>query len=341
MDLTEPIRWDVSLPRIGITMGDPGGIGPEVVVRALADEGLRGRVQFVVFGVSGALAAAAERAEVAWPPAGVELEMLPGGVGDFAPVPSAEGGAVSFECVRRAIEWAKLPEGDPRRLEGVVTCPISKEAWAMAGHFYPGHTELFAESFGVDDYAMMFYAPPSQGRPSLNVILVTTHLPLAQVATAVTPDRVRRAVRLGEAAMRRLGHARARIAVCGLNPHAGENGLLGTEDRDVIAPVVEELRREGLDVHGPLPGDTVFARALLGPGLKPEFDLVVAMYHDQGLAPVKLIARDRTVNMTVGLPVVRTSPDHGTAFDIAGKGVADAGSMRAAIELAVRLAEKS
>ena len=318
-------------------MGDPGGIGPEVVVRALADEGLRGRAAFVVFGVSGALAAAAERAGVAWPPAGVELEMVEG-AGGFAPGPSAEGGAASFECVRRAIEAAKLPRGDARRLDGVVTGPISKEAWAMAGHMYPGHTELFAESFGVDDYAMMFYAPPSRDGLSLNVILVTTHLPLARVASAVTPGRVRRTIVLGDQAMRRLGVSRPRIAVCGLNPHAGENGLLGTEDRDVIAPVVEELRRGGLDVHGPLPGDTVFARALHGPGLKPAYDLVVAMYHDQGLAPVKLIARDRTVNMTVGLPVVRTSPDHGTAFDIAGKGVADAGSMRAAVELAVRLA---
>ena len=319
-------------------MGDPGGIGPEVVVRALADDGLRATARFVVFGAEGALSEAAQFSNVPWPIPGVEVRSLTHAARTFARGPTPEGGAISFECVRRAIDAARLPQGDPRRLDGVVTGPISKEAWAMAGHLYPGHTELFAESFRVDDYAMMFYAPPSRERPSLNVILVTTHLPLAQVPAAITPDRVRRAIRLGAQAMHRLGLPRARIGVCGLYPHAGENGLLGTEDRDTIAPVVAELRREGLDVQGPLPGDTVFAKALRGPGLSPQFDLVVAMYHDQGLAPVKLIARDRTVNMTVGLPVVRTSPDHGTAFDIAGKGVADAGSMRAAVELAVRLA---
>lgn len=324
---------------IGITMGDPGGIGPEVVVRALSDDRVRGLARFTVYGAGAVLAEAARACGVRWPLAGVTLEE----VGACRPVRThdAGNGELSFRLVERAIEAAKLPAGDPRRLDGVVTGPISKEAWALAGRHYPGHTELFAESFGVRDYAMMFYAPPSESGPSLNVVLVTTHLPLAQVPAAVTRESVQRAVRLGAAAMERLGWARPRVAVCGLNPHAGENGLLGTEDRDVIAPAVAELRREGLDVDGPLPGDTVFARALHGPGQKPAYDLVAAMYHDQGLAPVKLIARDRTVNMTVGLPVVRTSPDHGTAFDIAGRGVADAGSMRAAIELAVRMASRA
>jgi 4-hydroxythreonine-4-phosphate dehydrogenase len=322
-------------------MGDPGGIGPEVVVRALADERLRGAARFTVIGEEAVLAGAARVCGVAWPLPGVALEEVPGAGWPPVRTHDARNGEQSFRLVERAIEAAKLPKEDSRRVDGVVTGPISKEAWALAGHRYPGHTELFAERFGVGDYAMMFYAPPSASEPSLNVVLVTTHLPLASVPAAVTRESVQRAVRLGAEALRRLGCARPRVAVCGLNPHAGENGLLGTEDRDVIAPAVAELRREGFVVDGPLPGDTVFARALHGPGLQPDYDLVAAMYHDQGLAPVKLIARDRTVNMTVGLPVVRTSPDHGTAFDIAGKGKADAGSMAAAIEMAVKMAGQS
>jgi 4-phospho-D-threonate 3-dehydrogenase / 4-phospho-D-erythronate 3-dehydrogenase len=308
-----------TLPHIGITVGDPGGIGPEVVAKALADGSLQARAKFTVFG------------------RGIQAE--PRGVA-WAQGHKWMAGDMSFRWVEEAIAAAKLPVDDPAHIDAVVTGPISKEAWALAGHHYPGHTELFAERFGGGRCAMMFYAPPAPGAASLNVILVTTHVPLREVAGAITRERVLTTIELGAEAMRRLGCVSPRLAVCGLNPHAGENGLLGTEDRDVIGPAVEEARGKGIDASGPFPADTIFAKALHGAGFAPSFDLVVAMYHDQGLAPVKLIARDRTVNMTVGLPVVRTSPDHGTAFDIAGKGVADAGSMRAAIELAVRLAEK-
>ncbi|HYE63717.1 MAG TPA: 4-hydroxythreonine-4-phosphate dehydrogenase PdxA [Phycisphaerales bacterium] len=327
---------------IGITMGDPGGIGPEVVVRALADERVRGLARFTVFGVEGVLAEAARVYGVGWPAEGVVVEARAED-GSWHPERGtarghdARNGEASFRFVERAIECAKLPVGDARRVDAVVTGPISKEAWALAGHRWPGHTELFAARFGTERYAMMFYAPPAADAPSLNVILATTHVPLRDVPGAVTRGRVLEVIELADEALRRLGVDRPRVGVCGLNPHAGESGLLGTEDRDVIAPAVEEARARGIEVTGPWPGDTVFLKALHGPGQRPSFDIVVAMYHDQGLAPVKLMARDRTVNVTVGLPVVRTSPDHGTAFDIAGKGVADAGSMKAAIELAVRM----
>jgi 4-phospho-D-threonate 3-dehydrogenase / 4-phospho-D-erythronate 3-dehydrogenase len=320
--------------RIGITLGDPRGIGPEVIVKALDEVG--GGADFVVYGAEAPLRDAAARAGCSWPSPGVRVKEL--GSGPWAS--DGEAGNLSFRCVDAAIAACKLPASDPNHIDAVVTGPISKEAWAAAGHRYPGHTELFAERFGSARFAMMFYAPSAPSAPSLNVILVTTHLPLKDVPGAITRERVEQTIALGDEAMRRLGVASARIAVCGLNPHAGENGLLGTEDRDVIAPAVQAARSGGIDAQGPFPADTIFARALHGPGLKPSFDLVVAMYHDQGLAPVKLIARDRTVNLTVGLPVVRTSPDHGTAFDIAGKNVADAGSMRAAIELAIRMAEE-
>ena len=322
-------------------MGDPGGIGPEVVVKALSEAKLREWAHFTVFGAVGPLERAARAASVACPIPGVRVVALPTDEQSFSNTHNATAGKLSFDFVEMAIAAAKLPPSHPDHVEAVVTGPISKEAWAMAGHRYPGHTELFAERFGSERYGMMFYAPPSPSWPSLNAILVTTHLPLAKVPAAITQERVLETIRLGDEAMKRLGHASPRIAVCGLNPHAGESGLLGTEDAEVIGPAIAQAQAQGIDARGPFPGDTIFVKALQGPGHTPEFDLVVAMYHDQGLAPVKLIARDRTVNVTVGLPAVRTSPDHGTAFDIAGKNIADPGSMIAAIELAIRMCKPS
>ncbi len=329
------------LPHIVITLGDPGGIGPEVIVKALADDAVRGLARFSVYGVNGPLLAAAAQAGLPWPLDGVEVVTV-GDEQEFPPRPGAEAGNLSFACVTRAIAAHEQGKGKPpASIDAIVTGPISKEAWALAGHRYAGHTELFAEKFGEQHYAMMFYAAPAPDAPSLNVILVTTHLPLTHVPAAITPSRVEEVIRLGDAAMRRLGIAQPRIAVCGLNPHAGEQGLLGKEDADYIAPAIAAARHAGIDASGPFPADTIFSKALHGPGHHPTFDLVVAMYHDQGLTPVKLIARDRTVNVTVGLPIIRTSPDHGTAFDIAWQNKADAGSMKAAIRLAVRMADKN
>lgn len=330
-----------TIPVIVVTLGDPGGIGPEVVAKALADKALRRRAAFWLLGPESALRAAAERAAIApfWSRVPVDAEPPAPGAGGvvvfdgpgeppFRPDHTREGGEVSFACVERAITDALRPVGDPRRVDAIVTGPISKKAWSLAGRGeFPGHTELLAARCGSARYAMMFLTP------RLRVILATTHLPLMRVGDVLTTARVREVIALGAEACRRLGVERPRIAVCGLNPHAGEDGLLGTEDRDVIAPAIAAAAQAGIDCRGPFPGDTVFNAAVRG-----DFDLVVAMYHDQGLIPVKLLDRDAAVNVTVGLPIIRTSPDHGTAFDIAGRNKAAEGSMKTAIETAVRMA---
>lgn len=321
-------------------MGDPWGIGPEVVVKALADSALAGRARFVVFGQDEPLAAAARSLGVApfWKTTqaggrasgpGVFLvertDVLPSAPGPRGP--TAAGGAASFGFVEDAIAAVLGRSPGVPRLDAIVTAPISKHAWSLAGHAeYPGHTELLAERFGNPPTRMMFVSP------RLKTILATTHIGLAEVSAALTVETVETTIALGKQACRRLGVERPRIAVCGVNPHASEGGLFGDEEKRVIAPAIARARNKGIDASGPWPGDTIFNAAVKG-----KYDLVVAMYHDQGLIPVKLLAFDQAVNVSVGLPVVRTSPDHGTAYDIAGKGIADPGSMRAAIELALKL----
>ena len=337
-------------PVLAVSMGDPGGIGPETIAAAMAPPvapALEG-VRFVVHGSARAMHDAAEALGVApywwrvergsplldaareqrvvlvdsdgWAESrGVRI----GAIG-FERRPTKAGGELSFRWVEDAIAHAKEDGG----AHAIVTGPISKEAWSLAGRKrWPGHTELLADRFGAKRVAMMFDGP------DLRVALATAHVPLMDVRDVLTIGRVHEAIDLGAAGCRMLGVADPRIAVCGLNPHAGEHGLMGDEEERLIEPAIGLARDQGLRVEGPLPGDTVFGRAAGG-----EFDLVVAMYHDQGLIPVKLLARDRSVNVTVGLPVVRTSPDHGTAFDIAGRGIADPGSTRAAMELAARVA---
>jgi 4-hydroxythreonine-4-phosphate dehydrogenase len=249
------------------------------------------------------------------------------------PGPTAGGGELSFRSVEIAIDLCKLPASDPRRCDGLVTAPISKEAWALAGHTkYHGHTELLAERLSAPRSAMYFHGP------TLKVVLVTVHVPLARVPELLTAERVLDTIQLGHAACIELGIASPRVAVCGLNPHAGEHGVLGSEDDAIIAPAIDAAHKRGIDASGPFPGDTIFLAAATPPAGKGKFDLVVAMYHDQGLIPVKLLDRERTVNVTVGIPTVRTSPAHGTAYDIAGKGVADPSSMIEAMLLAARMA---
>jgi 4-hydroxythreonine-4-phosphate dehydrogenase len=321
-----------SLPRIAVSMGDPRGIGPEVIAKALADPGVRESARWVAVGTREALQPAALQ--------GVEIHQLD----------HPDPGELSFRCVQHAIDLALLPKSDPRRCAGLVTAPISKEAWAKAGHGeFPGHTELLAARCGVADARMMFHAPAcaphettAASTAGLNVILVTTHVPLGRVPELLTVERIVRTIERGSDAMNLLGVARPRIGVCGLNPHAGEDGLLGKEDASVIAPALRSARQRGIDAKGPLPADTIFQRALVGPNHPAaDFDLVVAMYHDQGLIPLKTLAWDRAVNLTVGLPFVRTSPDHGTAFDIAGRNLANPGSMKSAMRLAARLCGRS
>ncbi len=320
-------------------MGDPGGIGPEVLVKALADPDRRRRARWVIIGCDGPLARSAERAGILpfWRNTDPNVSLIddrdPLSHDPFPASPNPRAGELSHRWVREAIRRAQLATDDPARAHAIVTGPISKLAWTLAGHTrHPGHTEMLADAFGLlgpppGRFGMMFHTP------RLNVILATGHVPLSRAGPSLTIGLVYDKIVLGHEACRRLGVERPRLAVCGLNPHAGEDGLLGTEERDVIAPAIEAAREEGIDASGPHPGDTVFIAALAG-----RYDLVVAMYHDQGLIPVKLLDRDRAVNLTVGLPVPRTSPDHGTAFDIAGFNAADPGSMAAALDLAVRLA---
>ena len=342
-----------SRPVVAVSMGDPQGIGAEIIVKALADRGLRSRARFRVFGWAYAMHRAAQRAGVEpfWWRAAYEA-----GAGEAAPaIPLAclHHDVVVLEESSVVLEEGSLDVEGPTKAGGaasfrwveaaLVTAPIAKEAWELAGvamKKYPGHTELLAARCGSRRFAMLFVGP------ALVVSLATVHVPLASVPELLTIGRVFDAIDLTRRACIEMGRTRAgdggrpRIAVCGLNPHAGEHGLMGDEEARIIAPAIELAVRGGIDAVGPLPGDSVFAAAAKG-----KFDAVVAMYHDQGLIPVKLLDGAKTVNTTVGLhgpngPVVRTSPAHGTAFDIAGKNIADPASMRAAIELALEIAAR-
>jgi 4-hydroxythreonine-4-phosphate dehydrogenase len=328
-------------------MGDPLGIGPEVTVKALADPALRRTARFVIYGHNGQLTYAADRAGIHpyWFRVAASSDRaalgFSGGVtvldygtaesddllGRSVAGPSKPGGLASKQFVEDAITDALREPNDPRRIDAVVTGPISKESWQLAGFRWPGHTELFAARTKAKRHAMMFVSP------RLRVALATAHIPLMEIKNVLTIGRVFDPIDLGAQLCRQLGVAAPTVAVCGLNPHAGESGLFGDEEDRIIRPAIEVARRHGIKVVGPLPGDTVFIDAAAG-----KFDLVVAMYHDQGLIPVKLLGWDKAVNVTVGLPIVRTSPDHGTAFGIARTNAASEGSMRAAIELAIRMA---
>ncbi len=318
---------------IAVTMGDPAGIGPEIAARMFADGApapailigdeatLRRALRVIGAGLAVRLVATPDAARLI--PGGIDLiqvgpaldDVPPGGV-------DARAGAASFAYVERAITLALAGQ-----VRAIVTAPISKEAWHAAGIGFPGHTELLAARAGVTDFAMMM------ANDRLRVVLVSIHVPLAEAVRAVTPAAELRAIRLADAAMRRAGIARPRVAVAGLNPHAGEGGQFGREEIDIIAPAIAVARAEGIDASGPYPGDTVFMRAREG-----AFDAVVAQYHDQGLIPVKYLGLDDGVNVTLGLPFVRTSPDHGTAFDIAGSGRARAASLIAATRMAAGMA---
>jgi 4-hydroxythreonine-4-phosphate dehydrogenase len=310
----------VRRPRLALTVGDPAGIGPEVVLKALASQE-RPPADWVVYGPSSALRERSERFGLASPEA-LGCEVVDAGGGPF-PIGavSREGGAAA---ARAALEAAR--DALAGRVAGLVTAPLHKESLRAAGQPWPGHTEMLAEAAATRDVAMMFVGG------GLRVALLTIHRSLRSVPDAVTRAEVERVVRLVHRELPRFGAAERRIAVCGVNPHAGEGGLFGTEEREAVVPAVEALRLSGIDAAGPLPADTAFVRAARG-----EFDAVVAAYHDQGLVPVKLLAFGRAVNVTLGLPFVRTSVDHGTAFDIAAAGTADPGSLLAAMALAVEL----
>ncbi len=319
---------------VATTMGDPAGIGPEIVLKTFADPAFA--VPAVVVGDAGLLAREARRLGLA-----VEVRAI-GEVGAAiagsgianvlseselpADLPvgrvDARAGRAAYRYIERAVSLAL--DG---AVSAIATAPIHKAALKAAGVQFPGHTEILAALTGTEDYAMMLC------NDELRVILVTIHLALRDAIESLTVERELRTIRLADRAVRGLGVERPRVAVAGVNPHAGEDGLFGTEDAAIVAPAVARAREEGIDASGPWPGDAVFRQAREG-----RFDIVVAQYHDQGLIPVKYLGIDTGVNVTVGLPFVRTSVDHGTAFDIAGAGVADHTSLKVAIEQAARMA---
>jgi 4-hydroxythreonine-4-phosphate dehydrogenase len=319
---------------IAITMGDPCGIGPEICVKLFA-EGLPG-LAFVI-GDLGVLRRAVARLDVPLTLRSVtspaDIMGQPGtmdvlscsALPDDLPIGQidARAGQAAYDYVVKAIDLANAGA-----VGAIVTAPIVKEAMKAAGITYPGHTEILADKSGTTDFAMML------ANDELRSILVTIHVSLAEAIRLVTRQRVLRKIRLANQACRAYGIKQPRVAVAGLNPHAGEGGMFGREDIDEIAPAIADARAEGIDATGPWPGDTIFMRARRG-----EFDIVVAQYHDQGLIPVKYLGVDHGVNVTIGLPFIRTSVDHGTAFDIAGTGKASHTSLRYAFDQAVLLLE--
>lgn len=331
-----PEGWD---PIVAITMGDPAGVGPEVILKALADGEIRALCRPLVVGDLRVLEAARDFAgvdlplravskvgEAQFPPPTVEVLDL----GNCDPAEVSLGrisplaGRAAVEAVERATRLALSGEVD-----AVVTAPLNKAAMRMAGYDYIGHTEVLAELCGAPKVTTMLITG------ALRVVHVTRHVPLAKVASLITKERVLETIRLTHEGMRAWGMERPRIGVAALNPHGGELGLLGREEIEEIGPAVEMAQAEGIEAYGPIPADSIFFRAIRG-----DFDTVVAMYHDQGHIPIKTHGFERSVTVTLGLPIVRTSVDHGTAFDIAGRGLADPTSMKEAIRLAVRLVEK-
>ena len=323
-------------PLIAVTMGDPGGIGPEIIVKALAKRKVRSICRPVVTGLEEVLndTARALGSPVTFartadpgviPPRGrvpvMEAGKLPRGLRTGRP--TAGGGRAAVAAIEKAAGTGDRGEGPG----AMVTAPISKEAIRKAGSPYPGHTELLAAATGTRRFAMMLVGG------HLRVSLATIHIPLREVPGALTVRGIGEVIALTRDILPGFGEAGSAIAVCGLNPHAGEAGIMGEEDRRVVAPAVRAAARRGIAVSGPWPADTIFYRAMKG-----EFAAVVAMYHDQGLIPLKTVAFDSGVNLTLGLPIIRTSVDHGTAYDIAGKGLASPESLLSAIAVAVELA---
>jgi 4-hydroxythreonine-4-phosphate dehydrogenase len=317
-------------------MGDPCGIGPEICVKLFAGGvpvpafviGDAGRLRLAATPLQIALsireiASPAEARQEAGILDVLSLTSLP----DDLPYGKVDGkaGRASYDYIVKAIDLAMAGS-----IAGIVTAPIAKEALKLGGVPYPGHTEILADRAGVTDFAMML------ANDELRVILVSIHVALSEAIALVTRERVLKTIRLAHQACRAYGIQRPRIAVAGLNPHAGENGLFGREEIEAIAPAIADARLEGLDASGPYAGDTIFMRARRG-----AFDIVVAQYHDQGLIPVKYLGIEHGVNVTVGLPFIRTSVDHGTAFDIAGTGKADASSLRYALGQALILARNT
>lgn len=324
-------------PILGITMGDAAGIGPEIIAKALADKAIYDIARPVVFGDkkiierainivgSGLICRAVQSPSQAGDAYGtidvIDFDNLPADL-PFGQV-DGRAGKAAYEYIEKAVGYALKQE-----IHAIVTAPLNKEALHLGGNRYPGHTEILAALSGKKDYSMMLVSE------ALKVIHVTTHIPLRDACNAVKKERVFSVIQLADETLKMMGIKKPRIAVAGLNPHSGEHGLFGHEDEQEIAPAVESAKAKGIDVAGPVPPDTVFYQA----AIKKEFDIVVVMYHDQGHIPIKVLGFETGVNVTVGLPCIRTSVDHGTAFNIAGKGIADSRSMTEALLLGAQMA---
>ena len=317
---------------LALTMGDPAGIGPEIILKTLAK--LPDPSRFPILGDPIVMRAAADSFAI---PIYEMATISDRREGAFNLLPttrlpasppigrvSAEAGNAAFQAIAKGIALSLAGE-----IAGIVTAPIHKEALKAAGHSYPGHTEILADHAKAE-VAMML------ANDEIKTVLVTIHLALRDAIEAADYDAQIHAIRLAQKGLKEMGVAKPRIAVAGLNPHAGEGGRFGDEEIRIISPAIKAMQAEGLDVSGPWPGDTVFMMARTG-----KFDVVVAQYHDQGLIPVKYMGLEKGVNITLGLPFTRTSPDHGTAFDIAGKGIADSSSMTTALEMAQKLSAES
>jgi 4-hydroxythreonine-4-phosphate dehydrogenase len=322
---------------IGISLGDVTGIGPEVTLKALAAELSAGDTRYLLIGNEGYLNRLNQELGLNIPLQPFDKQNGSGRVFVCNPLSepvSAELAAGSPAAARAAVAW--LRDGGERclrqELDALVTAPVNKEAIIRSGVAFIGQTEFLSQLAGTERTAMMLLGQDDRGR-WLRVALATTHVPLRLVAEHITQAKVENAIELAARACRDLGLSRTRIGVCGLNPHAGEGGKLGDEEQTTIGPAVLAMQRQQLDIVGPVSADTLFHRAYRG-----DFDAVVAMYHDQGLGPLKMVAFESGVNWTLGLPFIRTSPDHGTAYDIAGQGIADPSSMIAAVRLAKQLA---
>ena len=325
-------------PLIGITMGDGAGVGPEIIVKALADKETYAYCRPLIIGDKGIIERAASILKAPVEVKGIgdisgarfifgtldvlDLGNLPGDL-PFSVV-DGRAGRAAYEYVERAVKLAM--DGI---IDALATAPLNKEALSLGGSSYPGHTEILGALSGTTDFAMMLVSG------QLRVIHVCTHVSMRKACDLITKDRVLRIIKLADGTLRKMGIIKPRIAVAGFNAHSGEGGLFGTEEIDEIIPAIEEALKLGIEVTGPVPPDTVFYRAVI----KKEFDIVVVMYHDQGHIPIKLLGFETGVNVTVGLPFIRTSVDHGTAFDIAGKGIADSRSMNEAIRLAAAMAD--
>jgi 4-phospho-D-threonate 3-dehydrogenase / 4-phospho-D-erythronate 3-dehydrogenase len=306
-------------PRIAITMGDPAGIGPEICIKAIATSEIREQCDAVIIGSKIILEQTADRLDLAKVPS--VIDPMPE-LADFAiGTDAAETGRAAARYIETAVELWRRGE-----IDAIATAPISKKALSLAGYEFPGHTEFLAHLTGTERVGMSFFGG------GLRVVLLSTHLSLTDAIKQVTKENLVELITFSDRELHRLIDRSPKLAVAGLNPHASEGGMFGHEESNAIAPAVDECRARGIDVSGPYSPDTIFLRCHRG-----EFDAVIALYHDQATIPVKAFAFGSAVNVTLGLPLIRTSVDHGTAFDIAGKGVADASSLVAAIKLAAEL----